>query len=78
MSTITTEDLIQYLYKDTSIPQALAIEKAVAENWTLREKMDVLKDSMRRLDGSIEAPRRKAVDFLLNYAASTVQEVAQH
>jgi hypothetical protein len=78
MSTITTEDLIQYLYKDTSHQKALQIEKAVAESWPLQEKMDVLLDSMKRLDAAIEAPRRKAVDFLLNYAASSVQEIAQH
>lgn len=77
MSTITTEDLIQYLYKETSIQQALKIELAVADSWPLQEKMDVLSDSMKRLDTAMEAPRRQAIDYILNYAASTVQEVAQ-
>ena len=77
MSTISTEDLIQYLYKETSLQQTLQIELAISDSWPLQEKMDVLTDSMRRLDSAIEAPRRKAVDYILNYAANTVQEVAQ-
>ena len=48
--TFTPEDLLQYLYKETTPEQTAAIEQALAENWTLREKFEVIKAGYRRLE----------------------------
>jgi hypothetical protein len=67
----TPEELIQYLYKETSPEQTLAIEAALREDWTLREKLEVLKASTQRLDNLLESPRTEVVLNVLNYARST-------
>ena len=57
-----------YLYKETSLQQTAEIEQALTNDWTLREKLAVLKTSMQRLDKIEEAPRTEVVLNVLNYA----------
>ena len=68
MTNFTPEDLLLYLYKETSLQQTAEIEQALANDWTLREKLAVLKTSMQRLDKIEEAPRTEVVLNVLNYA----------
>ena len=74
MTLYTPEDLLQYLYKETSPQQTADIEKALLEDWTLREKLAVLKTSMQRLDKITEAPRTEVVLNVLNYAREKTAE----
>ena len=69
MHTFSPEDLIQYLYKETSPEITAAIDKALQKDWTLREKLSVLKISMERLDSITVAPRTESVLNILKYAA---------
>ena len=66
----TPEDLIRYLYKETSPEETAQIEQALQSDWTLREKMSVLKTSNERLNALIETPRTELVLNVLKYAAS--------
>jgi len=50
MTNFTPEDLLLYLYKETTAAQTAAVEAALINDWTLREKLEVLKLSMQRLD----------------------------
>jgi hypothetical protein len=75
MPIYTTEDLLQYLYKETSKNQAAAIEKALQSDWALGEKLIVLKDSLQRLDQMLESPRPQSVMAILNYAQSSAEVV---
>lgn len=68
MTNFTPEDLLLYLYKETTPLQTAAIEKALHEDWTLREKLAVLKASMQRLDKIMQTPRTEVVLNVLNYA----------
>jgi hypothetical protein len=68
MNNFTPEDLLLYLYNEGSEEQTVAIKNALESDWTLREKLAVLKDSMKRLDTSLEAPRANVVSDILNYA----------
>lgn len=74
MINFTPEDLLLYLYKETSADQTLAIEAALEKDWTLREKLNVLKASMQRLDKLTEAPRTEVVLNVLNYAKESSAE----
>jgi hypothetical protein len=56
------------LYKETSPQQTAAIAEALQNNWTLREKLNVLKISMERLDNIQESPRTETVLNVLSYA----------
>ena len=76
MSIFTPEDLLLYLYKETSLQQTTAIEAALKKDWTLREKLTVLKASMKRLDKIVESPRTEVVLNVLNNAREkSVEEV---
>jgi hypothetical protein len=69
MHNYSPEDLILYLYKETSPEATTAIEKALAEDWTLREKLAVLKTSMERLNGLTLSPRTEVILNVMKYAA---------
>lgn len=68
MTNFTPEDLLLYLYNETTPAQTAAIEEALKKNWSLREKLTVLKTSMQRLDKLKESPRTEVVLNVLNYA----------
>ncbi len=77
MTNFTAEELVLYLYKESSPEKTAAIEEALKKDWTLREKIDVLQTSVKELNKiSIELPRMEAVASVLNYAREKIaQEV---
>jgi len=77
MNNFTPEDLLLYLYKETSAKQTDAIEAALKKDWTLREKLAVLKTSMQRLDKITESPRTEVVLNVLNQARERSAEEVQ-
>jgi len=75
MSLFTPEDLLRYLYKESSPELTLAIETALKEDWMLREKLHVLGASVNSLEKIVVAPRAEVIERVLNYARTTaVQE----
>jgi len=68
MTNFTPEDLLLYLYKESTPEQTAAIEEALKKDWTLREKLSVLKTSKQRLDKIKQSPRTEVVLNILNYA----------
>ena len=74
----TPEELIQYLYKETSPARTAQIEEVLQHDWSLREKLEVLKNTMQAIDGPLESPRTEAVMNVLNYARESVSESVQH
>ncbi len=74
MTNFTPEDLLLYLYNETSKKDTAKIEAALEKDWTLREKLSVLKASMQRLDKLTQSPRTEVVLNVLNHA----REQAEH
>lgn len=74
MTNFTPEELLLYLYKDTSPQQTAQIKQALEADWTLREKMAVLESSMKSLDRIKESPRTEVVLQVLNYAKESWAE----
>ncbi|MFM2146228.1 MAG: hypothetical protein RL732_1064 [Bacteroidota bacterium] len=70
-SLFSAEELIQYLYHETTPEKTAAIEEALLKNVALREKLDTLKASAERLDQIIESPRTETVLNVLRYARET-------
>lgn len=68
MHNYSPEDLLLYLYKETSPQAAADIEEALKNDWTLREKLEVLKASMERLDSITASPRTEVILSVLKYA----------
>ena len=68
MHSFTPEDLIQYLYKETSQDKTAAIKAALASDWLLREEYEVISGSVKGLVSISLSPRDEAVDNILKYA----------
>jgi hypothetical protein len=77
MLLFTPEDLLRYLYKESSPELTAAIQVALNENWTLREQMEDIQASVNQLDTErqIVAPRLEVVERVLQYARDTAIEV---
>ena len=79
MTLFTPEDLLRYLYKESSTELTVAIEAALKEDWMLREKLEVLRTSSDGLNTVTVAPRMEVVMRVMNYARKTaVQESVPH
>ena len=71
MTLFTPEDLVMYLYHESTPEKTAAIEVALQNDWTLREKLEVLQQSVTNLDQTLVSPRTEAVLNVLNYARET-------
>jgi hypothetical protein len=78
MTLFTPEDLLLYLYKESSPELTAAINAALNEDWTLREKLLVMQSSVDELDKVIVAPRMEIILKVLKYARETAVESVQH
>jgi len=79
MTLFTPEDLLRYLYKESSPELTVAIEAALKEDWMLREKLEVLRSSAGELDTLVVSPRMEVIQRVMNYARKTaVQETVPH
>ncbi|MFI5156468.1 MAG: hypothetical protein ACHQEM_09795 [Chitinophagales bacterium] len=78
MTLFTPEDLLLYLYKESSPELTAAIEAALKEDWTLREKMQDLQSSADQMDKVIVSPRMEIILNVLNYARETAVESVHH
>jgi hypothetical protein len=79
MTLFTPEDLLRYLYKESSPELTVAIEAALREDWMLREKLEVLRSSAYGLNTVTVAPRMEVILRVMNYARKTaVQESVSH
>ena len=76
MTKYSTEDLILYIYKETTAEQTSSIERAIQEDWTLKEKYEALKASMQGLNSIVSSPRPQSIKAILDYAKATA-EVAE-
>ena len=73
MSIFTQEDLLLYLYKETSPEQNAAIEAALKQDYELRESFVVLQESILGLEQPMESPRTEVVLNVLHYAREVVE-----
>ena len=69
MTKITQEDLVRYLYKETSERKTAEITAALQTDYILKESYSNLLATYRAMDEEMVAPRQKAVDNILEYAA---------
>lgn len=78
MQNFTTEDLLQYLYKETSTEKTAAIGVALLSDWSLREKLEMLKVSQAELNTiKLLSPGQRTLDNILSYAEKSVEEFSE-
>ncbi len=78
MHNFTPEDLVQYLYKETSPEKSTAITAALETDWSLREMYNVIVSAQKRLEAFELSPREEAVNNILRYAEKTIAELHPH
>jgi hypothetical protein len=78
MSLFTPEDLLLYLYKESSPELTAAVEAALKEDWTLREKLQVIQSSVNELDRVTVSPRMEVILRVMEYARTTSAESVEH
>ena len=78
MYNFTQEDLLQYLYKETSTEKTAAINIALNSNWNLREQMETLSSSLQKLNSiKLISPRKQTIDSILNYAERSLAVLSE-
>ena len=77
MSNFTPEDLLLYCYNEMDAETRNRVELALEHDWTLREKLGVLKASMQRLDRLVQPPRTEVVLNILHYASEKQSETVR-
>ncbi len=73
MTKYSTEELILFIYGETSEDQTKDISKAIQSDWNLREKYQALKESMKGLNSIVRSPRQQTINAILEYAKSTAE-----
>ncbi len=68
MDIYTQENMIRFLYKETTAEESAAIQLALETDWAFRERFDILKKAMEGLNTISASPRASVVQSLLNYA----------
>ena len=72
MTKSTLEDLITFMYDESNAADKSNIEEDLKDNWTLREKFNVLRESFERLNKmKLQSPRKESVNAILRYACCT-------
>lgn len=78
MDIYTPENMIRFLYKETTPEETATFQAALDTDWTLREKFEELKKSANDLDAlRVVSPRPSVVQSIMRYAAMG-NEVEQH
>lgn len=78
MGNFTPDDLLLYLYNETTPEQAAAIKAALENDWALREKYEVLQASAASFNKPLLKPAARSVANIMAYAMETVgDKVAQ-
>jgi hypothetical protein len=74
MQNFTLEELIQYLYGEASYEKVQEIERALQTDWSLKQKIVVLKESQQQLNAiTLKQPRKQAISAILDYAKQTAE-----
>lgn len=69
MSNFTPEDLLLYHAGELSEEESKAITEELIVNWALREKFNVLKEALTRLNSiKLQSPGKKTVQSIIRYA----------
>lgn len=75
----TLEDLVLFMYNESNIERNEAIEMELQQNWALKEKYTVMKESAERLRHmKLLSPRQQTINAIMQYAASKKSTAVQN
>ncbi len=76
MHNFTQEDLLLYLYNETSQKQTVEIKAALETDWSFREKFEELTLAQKNLETLQMSPSKQTIDNILNYAEKAISELS--
>jgi hypothetical protein len=75
MIKITPEELVRYIYHETSDQKSAMIKAALQTDWNLRDTYEKLLNAHSKLDEIKFSPRQEAVNKILEYASKKQEHV---
>ena len=78
MSNFTQEDLVQYLYRETSDHKTVAIGVALESDWDLRDSFEQIIACQKNLEAVHLSPRAEAVDKILQHITKKQGQLYSH
>lgn len=75
MIKITPEELVRYIYHETSDQKTAKIKAALQSDWNLRDTYDKLLSAHGKLHEIRISPRKEAINKILEYAAKKQEQV---
>lgn len=78
MTKFTPEDLVQYLYNETSVQKTTSIKEALNTDWNLKESFEQLVDAQKNLEEIKLSPRDEAVNKILQHTTKKVGQLHSH
>ncbi|MDQ6903354.1 MAG: hypothetical protein M3139_10130 [Bacteroidota bacterium] len=78
MNKFSPEDLVQYLYKETSEGKTQAIKDALEIDWDLHESYKQLQAAHEDLEEVVLAPREEAVNKILQHISRKEGQLYSH
>ncbi|MEO6721751.1 MAG: hypothetical protein ABIN67_15385 [Ferruginibacter sp.] len=73
MQSFTQDDLVQFLYHESSPEKTAQIKAALEADWNLRETFEVISSAAKGLEKIFLSPRKVAVDNILKYAENSLK-----
>jgi hypothetical protein len=78
MNKFTPEDLVQYLYKETSEQKIAEIRVALETDWNLRESFEQISSGQKNLEEINLSPREEAVNKILSHITKEQGQLFPH
>ena len=75
MTNFTQEDLVQYLYRETSENKTVAIGVALETDWDLRDAFEQIVICQKNLEEVNLSPRTEAVNKILQHITKSQRSV---
>lgn len=71
----TEEDLLQYLYHETSPEKSASIEAALESDWSLNEQFKAMVATQKQLAITGLSPRKVILEKIKNYADDAISQL---
>ena len=68
MHNFTSEELLEFLFQETSAEKTEEIVTALEEDWNLKEEYREITETKEQLSAVSYSPSQKSIDTILNYA----------
>ncbi len=73
-NTYTTEDLIRFIYKETSAKESIEIAELLSSDWRFREEYVALKEAYMQLPKVKFSPKKETLKNILGYSSTAKLE----